>query len=96
MIKDLDNKQLVQLGTKNNLIDKSKKYTRNDLINLLEEYKKLGQKRDHNINWYMRQLEIRYPVLKIKMMSPPKPSNSLRLQNQIPMERSMLFKHMNE
>ena len=51
-IKDLDNKQLVQLGTKYGLIDKSKKYTRNDLINLLEEYKKrkLGQqKQDSNI-----------------------------------------------
>ena len=39
-IKDLDNKQLVQLGTKYGLIDKSKKYTRQDLINLLEDYKK--------------------------------------------------------
>lgn len=49
-IKDLTNQQLAQIGTKYNIIDRSKQYTRNDLINLIENYKKTKQQQKNNPN----------------------------------------------
>jgi hypothetical protein len=40
-IKDLTNQQLVQIGLKYNIVDKSRKYSRDDLIKLIENYKKM-------------------------------------------------------
>ena len=83
-IRDLDNKQLAQLGLKYNLIDKSKKYTRNDLINLLEEYKKrkLGQqKNDPNIKSVsvnQRRNSVSGNQQSRDRSGPPKPSNNRR------------------
>ena len=83
-IHELDNKQLVQLGTKYNLIDKSKKYTRNDLIILLEDFKKrkLGQqKQDSNIKSVsvnQRRNSVSGSQQSKDRSGPPKPSNNRR------------------
>ena len=83
-IKDLDNKQLAQLGLKYNLIDKSKKYTRNDLINLLEEYKKrkLGQQKNNSnvksVSVNQRRNSVSGNQQSRDRSGPPKPSNNRR------------------
>ena len=83
-ISELDNKQLAQLGTKYNLIDRSKKYTRNDLIKLLEEFKKrkLGQQRqDPNIKSVsvnQRRNSVSGNQQSKSRTGPPKPNNNRR------------------
>ena len=84
-IKDLNNQQLAQIALKYNLIDKSKKYTRNDLITLLENFKKrkLGQQnQDSNIKSVSINKQRRNSVSGNQQSrdrsGPPKPSNNRR------------------
>ena len=85
-IKDLDNKQLAQLGLKYNLIDKSKKYTRNDLITLLENFKKQKQEQQKQTDPNVKSISVnkqRRNSVSGNQQSrdrsgPPKPSNNRR------------------
>jgi hypothetical protein len=86
-IKDLNNQQLAQLGLKYNLIDKSKKYTRNDLIILLENFQKRKQEQqqtrhDPNIKSISVNNQRRNSVSGSQQSKdrngPPKPSNNRR------------------
>ena len=78
-IKDLNNQQLAQIALKYNLIDKSKKYTRNDLITLLEDFKK--RKQDPNIKSVsvnQRRNSVSGNQQSRSRTGPPKPSNNRR------------------
>ena len=85
-IKDLDNKQLAQIALKYNIIDRTKKYTRGDLITILENFKKNKQSQQNQQNSNVKSVSVnnqRRNSVSGNQQSrdrtgPPKPSNNRR------------------